>query len=189
MWHQEFCALPVEFVCKVRGFHRAHNEEFVSCRLPAIEPPLSGYLAPSSVQRLKYSGSPWDNAKFSNPCLRSRPITKIIIPLGFILRSWPTRMSSISAWHAVRHFMLSHVTSCRLLGKVGRLGGCYGNCRVQPLVCCDGVPCRLVSKWPKEIHGRDFFLWMEKNVAKLLSFRNINAIQPWINQNPKVKDN
>jgi len=158
MWHQEICTLPAEFVYKVRGFHDAHNGNFVSCRLPVIEPPLSGHLDRSSVQRLKYSSALWGSAKFSNPCLRSRPITKIIIPLGFILRSWPTRMSSISAWHAVRHFMLSHVTSCRLLGKVRRLGGCYGNCRVQPLVCCNGVPCRLVSKQANDIHARDSFL-------------------------------
>lgn len=161
MWHQEICTLPAEFVCKDRGFHNAHNEDFVSCRLSAIEPQLSGYLACNSVQRLRYSGALWGSAKFSNPCLRSRPITKIIIPLGFILRSWPTRMSSISAWHAVRHFMLSHVTSCRLLGKVRRLRGCYGNCRVQPLVYCDGVPCRLVSKQANDIHAPDFFSRIE----------------------------
>ena len=137
IWHQEVCTLPAEFVYKVRGFHDAHNGNFVSCRLPVIEPPLSDHPDRTSEQRLKYFGAPWGSAKFSNPSLRSRPITKIIIPLGFILRSWPTRMSSISVWHAVRHFMLSHVTSCRLLGKVRRLGGCYGNCRVQPLVYCD----------------------------------------------------
>ena len=161
MWYQDICTLPAEFVCKVRGFHSAHNEDFVSCRLSAIEPALSSHLARSSVQGLRYSGAVWGSAAFSNPYPRSRPITKIIFPLGFILRSWPTRMSSISAWHAVRHFMLSHVTSCRLLGKVVRLGGCYGNCRVQPLVYCDGVPCRLISKQPNDIHARDFFLRIE----------------------------
>lgn len=57
VWHQEICTLPAEFVFKVRGFHNARNEDFVSCRLSAIEPPLSGYLARSSVQRLIYSGA------------------------------------------------------------------------------------------------------------------------------------
>ena len=57
MWHQEICTLPAEFVCMVRGFHSAHNEDYVSCRLSAIEPPLSSHLAPSSVQGLRYSGA------------------------------------------------------------------------------------------------------------------------------------
>ena len=161
MLHQEVCALPTKFVCDVWSFHSADNEDFGSFLLPGIEPPLPGNLARSAVQRPRYPGSQWGSAKFANLCLRSRPNTKIITPLGFILRSWPTRMSFMSVWHAVRQFMLNHVTSCLLLGKVRRLGGCYGNCRVQHLVYCDGVPCRLVSKQANGIHARDCSLWME----------------------------
>jgi hypothetical protein len=107
---------------------------------------------------------------FQTPA-RSRPITEIIIPLGFILRSWPTRMSCISARHAVTHFMLSHATSCRLLGKVRRLGGCYGNCRVQPRVYCDGVACRPASKQANEIDARDFFPLNRIQSSQVIKFR------------------
>ena len=153
--------LPAKFVCKVWNYNNADIEIFGSLHLPGIEPRSPGNLALTSVQRvLTYPGCPWGSAKFLNPCLRSRPNTKIITSLVFILRSWPARIGSMFAWRGARHCMLSHVTSCRLLGKVRRLGGCYGNCRVQPLLYCDGVPCRLILKQAIETHARDCFLWI-----------------------------